>query len=1705
MEDNQEEPLSVETKQLGQQTSSPSSLFHAFILYINIGFCLFIVLSFLYFHFYWRNGRNRLPDRPHFSQVSTFWNELNTTNRQQRQEEEQAKLLRISRLIEDSESSAGEDKNLALSCHQSKLFPLVNCCTVWRGPGSNPFRGQQFLIYSNLKNIKKLKTNIANNISSPLLAPPTLYKYFTVKLVICIAVELANQICPKIPGVVKFCREPKGSPKYSQDGFLPDSELLISVGNNHDKQIIVWEWKTKRKLAESRLTCQVNAMALNDTGKMFVTVGVRHVKFWYIERNGEDNNCVLLQGRSAILSEQRNNTFIACCCLPSNRTFVLTLTRLLIEFIDKKLVNIYQMGEEVPLTLTCSLNYLFIGFLNGTIRILNLTNLEPLIELPKPLPLQKYWKECEGINEEELKYPNVHSVVFHGAQGVLSALYSDRSLYHWQLPSFELEGQQQLLTQNIIKLSSQHFHVGPIFDLETINFQLDGIENNFFLTAGADETVRFWSLICSNISPELKKVLFLSTEIELLTEQLDKNFGGLLSDSLESTTGSRWRTFSLIFNLKQINWPLLAEFEAHEGEILCLDYGFFSIGEDNLILLFASASRDRLIHIFDVKQNYSHLLTLDEHKGPITTIKFVRPYKNSPLLLVSFSGDQLLISREIIFNIKNNLFSTTILFKIDKWPIEKIPNCLAFIENKKTILIGSKNCLLYEINLLNGQLIGTIINKNNFEEKEEQEEGIRITKICVDPSSTFAAILCSDRNVYLFNLKEEKFVEIDSSSGVIGLPSDCVTGLSFLPDCRRLVIVTYSGCIAIWSLPTTLHKKQILPKISLQKASESPDNSSIITTTIEEEDNNNINLFSSTNLFIENPQNSIFSYSTTTTTNIIANKRPSTLQEADDELDSGIGGGGEVGGGGGGNSNSSSATSTAAEQGKKQQSFEIKRVNPLDISNLFCKQEGIEGEGEIINSMLSSSSPMTRPPQRPNPSSNPHNNNNNISSSSSSSQNKQQIFFQHNNHPPIQNTPPHQQYSHFPLLYTHPTQQQQQHLINVTLQQQQQQQPKNSRSMSNLYSTNVLSNQQQQQVKERRKWNIGGTNTQQQQQQMFLQNTNGRVSSSPSPSSTFLSVKSIQQPLTTKDILNSNFLISNGNTKQQQQLCFGSIGNSVSLNAIRNGIIEKQQPLPLQEYDNRNSLSKKFFQTTTNIVNLENDNKKEIWKPNNNCNNQKSSSLLIKNRRSSNLFNTSGGNKELNNNKDNGIIEDGRNVNSFGANINSPCSSSQASTPSGGYGGGEFNNNSLDGIIDNQQQKFGSGGSGGARLALNRIKQRRMAAAAANNNNNNNTFDQLPPSSIGRKTPTTTSHLPPRSRSQSPSQLAMAALLASESASAQRPQSPSVRSVISGSSPSTTTTNNSTRYQLKLYGGINSSSSSSKLRQARQRLKKSQENLAALENGEKCGEEGREEDEEEEPLSRSRSIGNLWITGRRTSLHSTDDRTLIQPKNHREIAKSTTDLLGGLKISNGLAKNEEEIKCSKLGRKLAESRQRLAQSIKDIRRISEPDIQPMLLIPKEENCSQMAETPTFRGGGGGGLLKRGVQKKLDKQWQQYSQPSPIPPINARTFQHYNTPIDESSSSFSSSFANKINNGVFQTTTGISNFTSTGSKRMALHAQECIREMQQASDKLLGTRQLINYDPIIDPEEKRQLLFNVNKAVASFSKRLVSEDDEHSAF
>ena len=50
-------------------------------------------------------------------------------------------------------------------------------------------------------------------------------------------------------------------------------------------------------------------------------------------------------------------------------------------------------------------------------------------------------------------------------------------------------------------------------------------------------------------------------------------------------------------------------------------------------LLLATASRDRLVHVFQVDQNYAHLQTLYDHSAAVTAVKFAGKSLPPPLLL----------------------------------------------------------------------------------------------------------------------------------------------------------------------------------------------------------------------------------------------------------------------------------------------------------------------------------------------------------------------------------------------------------------------------------------------------------------------------------------------------------------------------------------------------------------------------------------------------------------------------------------------------------------------------------------------------------------------------------------------------------------------------------------------------------------------------------------------------------------------------------------------------------------------------------------------------------------------------------------------------------------------------------------------------------------------------------------------------------------
>jgi mitogen-activated protein kinase binding protein 1 len=85
----------------------------------------------------------------------------------------------------------------------------------------------------------------------------------------------------------------------------------------------------------------------------------------------------------------------------------------------------------------------------------------------------------------------------------------------------------------------------------------------------------------------------------------------------------------------------ICRIEAHDAEVLCLEYSPTSSKHRFL----ASASRDRLIHIFNADDNYSFMQTLDDHSSSITAVKFL--CQGNRLWLASCGADKTIIFRHL--------------------------------------------------------------------------------------------------------------------------------------------------------------------------------------------------------------------------------------------------------------------------------------------------------------------------------------------------------------------------------------------------------------------------------------------------------------------------------------------------------------------------------------------------------------------------------------------------------------------------------------------------------------------------------------------------------------------------------------------------------------------------------------------------------------------------------------------------------------------------------------------------------------------------------------------------------------------------------------------------------------------------------------------------------------------------------------------------
>lgn len=576
----------------------------------------------------------------------------------------------------------------------------------------------------------------------------------------------------------------------------------------------VWDWRNNIKVASNKVSSKVKAVSFAENGNYFVTVGNRHVKFWYLEysRNAKYKEPVPLMGRSAILGEQRNNDFVDVTCGRgdmADSTYAITKTGLLCEFNNRRLLDKWvELRTTSANCMAIGEKYIFIGCAEGIVRCFSPKTLQFITTLPRTHYLGVDVSQGLTINHmsqhpKAAKYPDTIALAFDENNNKLTCVYNDHSIYVWDIRDIRRVG----------KSHSFLYHSACIWGVEmypTGNESTNSMPNGSFITCSSDDTIRVWNiddnLKTDNIiynrniySNELLKILYIDQELTYLkdldlsaagsNEKNDASYDGrngvrsirVSPDGKNLASGDRSGNIR-IHDINTLDEQCLIE--AHDAEVLSLEYSKYTKLTTDSPKLLASASRDRLIHVFNVDEGYNFLQTLDDHSSSITAVRFFnQTNQTDKVQMVSCGADKSIIFRQLQstpgglpqFIRDHNAAGKTTLYDME------------IDSGQKHVLTACQDRNIRVYNVTTGKHSKTF--------KGSVGEDGSLIKVVLDPSGIYVATSCTDKTLCVYD-----YYSGECMATMLG-HSELVTGLRFSYDCRYLVSASGDGCIFIWKIP----------------------------------------------------------------------------------------------------------------------------------------------------------------------------------------------------------------------------------------------------------------------------------------------------------------------------------------------------------------------------------------------------------------------------------------------------------------------------------------------------------------------------------------------------------------------------------------------------------------------------------------------------------------------------------------------------------------------------------------------------------------------------------------------------------------------------------------------------------------------------------------------------------------------------------------
>lgn len=580
--------------------------------------------------------------------------------------------------------------------------------------------------------------------------------------------------------------------------FSTNGYYIVSVGYQHDMTVSVWDWRKGTVIASNKVSSRVSCVSFSQDSSYFVTAGNRHVKFWYLDASKERrvNSTVPLIGRSGLLGDHKNSVFsgVACGRGPmASSTYCITSSGLLCLFNSSRQLEAWvDLKTTSASCLVVSEDFIFCGCADGVIRVFSPSNLQYVTTLHRP--------HCLGVDLQTshmtpagpgAQYPNTLALTFDPFNGHLTCVYNDHSVYVWNTTDMK----------NMRKMYSALYHSSRVWSLEVYPELSDPSQGclppSSFLTCSSDNTIRLWdtdtpTAPANLYSNDLLRIVYVGENTQHLQDEgeaagADGKAGirvlRISPDGQHLAAGDRCGNLR-IFGLQFLDE--LVKIEAHDSEVLCLEFSPLSTG----VKLLASASRDRLIHVFDLDKNYSLMQTLNDHSASITAVRFTG--ESPEVRMVSCGADKSIYvqaaeqtAEGLVFSRSHHVVEKTTLYDMD----------LDVSRTHAAIACQDRNVRVYSVH--SGKLQRCLQGSST-------DEGAPL-KVHMDPSGTFFATSCSDKTICIF--------EYESGECVATLfgHSEIVTCMRFSQDCRHLISVSGDSCVFVWRLDchmTSLMRKR---------------------------------------------------------------------------------------------------------------------------------------------------------------------------------------------------------------------------------------------------------------------------------------------------------------------------------------------------------------------------------------------------------------------------------------------------------------------------------------------------------------------------------------------------------------------------------------------------------------------------------------------------------------------------------------------------------------------------------------------------------------------------------------------------------------------------------------------------------------------------------------------------------------------------------